>query len=80
MERADIPYLSATDLSELIRDREVSPVEVVEAYLERIDRLNDKLHAYITVCSDEAIQAAREAEDAIAQGTTWDPCMEYPLR
>ena len=56
MERADIPYLSATDLSEVIRNREVSPVEVVEAYLERIDRLNDKLNAYITVCGEEAIR------------------------
>lgn len=79
MERADIPYLSATDLSELIRDREVSPVEVVEAYLERIDRLNDKLHAYITVCSDEAIQAAREAEDAIAQGNYLGPMHGVPV-
>ena len=50
MDRADIPYLSATELSELIKNREVSPVESTEAYLERIDLLNDKLNAYITVC------------------------------
>ena len=51
MNRADIPYVSATDLSELIRKKEVSPVEAVEAYLERIDLLNDTLNAYITRCA-----------------------------
>jgi len=79
MERADIPYLSATDLSELIKDREVSPVEVVEAYLERIDRLNDKLNAYITVCWEEAIEAAREAEKAIALGNYLGPMHGIPV-
>ena len=68
MEKGDIPFLSATELSELIKNREVSPVEVVEAYLERIDRLDSRLNAYLTVCRDEALQAAREAEQALARG------------
>lgn len=79
MDRADIPYLSATELSELIKNREVSPVESTEAYLERIDLLNDKLNAYITVCRDEAIEAAREAEQAITQGNYLGPMHGIPV-
>ena len=68
MEKGDIPYLSATELSGLIRSKEVSPVEAVEAYLDRIDRLDPTLHAYITVTRDGALQAARESEQALARG------------
>ena len=68
MNRGDIPFLSAAELSGLIKKREVSPVEAVEAYLERIERLDSKLNAYLTVCPDEALQAARESERALAQG------------
>ena len=62
MDRADIPFLSASQLSGLIKVREVSSVEAVEAYLDRIDSLNSKLHAYLTVCRNEALQAAQEAD------------------
>ena len=62
MNKADIPFLSATALGELIRQREVSPVEATEAYLERIDAIDGTLHSYITVCRQEALQAARVAE------------------
>ena len=53
MDKADIPFTSASQLSALIKKREVSPVEAVEAYLDRIDGLNGTLHAYLTVCRDE---------------------------
>ena len=62
----DIPFLSTTELSELIRRREVSPVEVTESYLDRIDALNFKFNSYLTVCRQEALHAAREAEQAIS--------------
>jgi aspartyl-tRNA(Asn)/glutamyl-tRNA(Gln) amidotransferase subunit A len=79
VDKADIPHLSATELSELIRKREVSPVDVVEAYLERIDLLNDKLNAYITVCHGEALEAARQAEQAIALGNYLGPMHGVPV-
>jgi len=56
MDRAAIPFLPVFELSELIKNREVSPVEVVESYLDRIDSLNDRLYAYLTVCPDQALQ------------------------
>src|SRR5262245_18232380 len=48
-------------LRTLVAAREVSPVELVRAYLERIERLDGKLRAFITVLGDEAIAAARRA-------------------
>ena len=68
MDKTEIPFLTAAQLSRLIQDKEVSPVEATEAYLERIDRVDSKLNSYITVCRDEALRSAREAERAIAAG------------
>ena len=50
MDKADIPFLSVSQVSELIKNRTVSPVDVVEGYLDRIDKLNNKLYAYLTGC------------------------------
>ena len=79
MEKSDIPFLSASELSELIRKKEVSPVEAVEAYLERIDRLDSKLFSYLTVCRDEALQAARQAEQELARGEHRGPMHGIPV-
>ena len=48
MEKRDIPFLSTAELSELIRQKELSPVEVTESYLERIDALNFKFKSEST--------------------------------
>ena len=79
MNKADIPFLSATELSGLIRGKEVSPVEVTEAYLERIDDLDFRFNSYLTVCRNEALQAAREAEQAIARGNYLGPMHGIPV-
>ncbi len=50
MTNKDIPFLSAAETALAIKAKEVSPVEVVRSYLDRIDRLYSKLSAYITVC------------------------------
>jgi aspartyl-tRNA(Asn)/glutamyl-tRNA(Gln) amidotransferase subunit A len=78
MNNADIPFLSAVALGELIRKKEISPVEATAAYLDRIDAVDGKLHSYITVCRDEALQAAREAEQAIAHGEWRGPLHGVP--
>ena len=79
MNKADIPFLSVAQLSELIKDRSVSPVEAVEAYLDRIDSLNGKLYAYLTVSRDEALRAARESEQALARGEYKGPMHGIPV-
>jgi aspartyl-tRNA(Asn)/glutamyl-tRNA(Gln) amidotransferase subunit A len=79
MDRTDIPYISATELAEFIRKREVSPIEAVEAYLERIESLNSKLNAFLTVCRDEALEAAQEAEQALSRGNYLGPMHGIPV-
>ena len=55
----DLAFLSATEQARLVREREVTSVELVELYLERIERLDGTLNAYVTVCADEALAEAR---------------------
>jgi aspartyl-tRNA(Asn)/glutamyl-tRNA(Gln) amidotransferase subunit A len=65
----DLHYLSIAEASRLIAAKELSPVELTRAYLERIEALNAKLHAYITVTADLAMHQARAAEkDITSQG------------
>ena len=79
MEKSEIPYLSTTELSRLIKLKEVSPVEATEAYLERIDDLDFKFNSYLTVCRKQALQAAREAEQEIVQGNYKGPMHGIPV-
>ena len=79
MDQAEIPFLSVTQLGELIKNREVSPVEVVESYLDRLDSLNDRLYAYLTVCGDQALQSARESEQALLRGESRGPLHGVPV-
>ena len=79
MNKADIPFLSAATLSALIRTGEVSPVEAAEAYLDRIDDVDFKFNAYLTVCRGDALQAAREAEQAILRGDYLGPMHGVPV-
>ena len=79
MEKHDIPFLSVAELGELIRQREVSPVEATAVYLDRIDALNFKFNSYLTVCRNEAMAAAEEAERAIAAGNYLGPMHGIPV-
>jgi Asp-tRNA(Asn)/Glu-tRNA(Gln) amidotransferase A subunit family amidase len=63
----EITSQSATTLAQRIRGREVSPVEVVEAHLRRIDQLNPSLNAVVTLAPD-AVEKAKEAEAAVIRG------------
>ena len=79
MDKADIPFLSVTQLSEFIKVRTISPVEAVESYLERIDSLNGRLFAYLTVNREEALQAARQSEQALDRGEYAGPLHGIPV-
>lgn len=63
----ELCWMSATGLAAAIRRKKVSPVEVVEAILARIERLNPALNAYCTVTADAARRRARAAERALAR-------------
>ena len=79
MNKADVPFLTAAALAEQIRVREVSSLEATEAYLERIGDVDGRLNSYITVCSDEALQAARQADEAISRGEYIGPLHGIPF-
>ena len=61
---------SARELASLIRSRAVSPVEVLDAHLAAIERLNPKLNAIVTLAADQARDAARAAEAAVVAGAS----------
>ena len=65
----DVAYLSALDLIDAYRRRALSPVEVTAVTLARIDRLNPRLKAFITVSHESAMAEARAAEQAYRDGT-----------
>src|SRR3954451_18393650 len=64
----DLCFLSATELRASIDRKEVSPVELVSAVLARAEELQPELNCFITICGDEALAAAREAERKLMDG------------
>jgi aspartyl-tRNA(Asn)/glutamyl-tRNA(Gln) amidotransferase subunit A len=71
--------LDITQLAPLIRGRHVSSVEVTRAYLERIERLNPRLNAYITVTGELAQAQARQVDAELAAGTYRGPLHGVPI-
>ena len=69
---------SVVDLAELIRTRQVSPVEVVEAHLQRIEKLNPALNAIVTL-ADDVIDRARAAQAAVMSDKELGPLHGVPL-
>src|SRR5215207_876962 len=63
----DLCWTPATDLAALIRRKKVSPVEVVDAVLARIETMNPRLNAYVTVLGDQARAQAKAAERAVTR-------------
>src|SRR6478672_7652953 len=76
---ADATWLSLTEASRLIRDKKVSPVDLTQGCLNRIDRLNPRLNAFITVTADAALQQAQKAEAEIQKGHWRGPLHGIPL-
>jgi aspartyl-tRNA(Asn)/glutamyl-tRNA(Gln) amidotransferase subunit A len=74
----DILFLGVAELSRRIQARALSPVELTQAYLDRIARLNPKLNAYTTVTKDLALAQARAAESEIAAGRWRGPLHGVP--
>lgn len=75
----ELHYLSISELAPRLRRRELSPVELVEAHLRRIEALNPELNAYLTVTADQALAAARAAEAEIASGRYRGPLHGVPI-
>src|SRR5437879_1168137 len=76
---SDLVFLSAAELTESIRRKQVSPVEVVEAHLAQIDRLNPQLNAIVSLDREGALAAARRAEAAVIRGDGLGPLHGAPV-
>jgi aspartyl-tRNA(Asn)/glutamyl-tRNA(Gln) amidotransferase subunit A len=76
---SNLTWLTLSNASELVRSRKVSPVELTQACLSRIEQLNSKLNAFITVTADSALAQAREAESDIQRGRWKGPLHGIPI-
>lgn len=74
----ELTKLSATKIAELVRARAVSPVEVVEAYLGRIEELNPSINAIASLAPD-ILERARKSEEAVMRGRPLGPLHGVPL-
>jgi aspartyl-tRNA(Asn)/glutamyl-tRNA(Gln) amidotransferase subunit A len=76
---SDFARMTIHELAPLIERREVSPVEVTQEMLDRIDALDERLHAFVTVRHEHALDAARSAEQEIRRGDYRGPIHGLPL-
>jgi len=79
MSARNLDWLSVAEAGRLIRRRELSPVELTQACLQRIERLDGRINAFITVTGEQAIAAARQAEAEIAGGSHRGPLHGIPV-
>src|SRR5947208_3723216 len=75
----DLAFTSAAELAALIAQRVVSPVEIVDIVLDRIEKTQPTLNASMTVCADDARAAAKAAEAAVMRGDALGPLHGVPF-
>jgi len=71
-------YQDATALAELIRNKDISPVEVMQAHLNRIEAVDQEINAIVTI-ADNAISASKDAEASIMRGDKLEPLHGVPF-
>jgi Asp-tRNA(Asn)/Glu-tRNA(Gln) amidotransferase A subunit family amidase len=76
---SDLTFLPATVMAQQIRERKISPVELVDAHLAKIERLNPKLNAFVHVDPQRARREARDAEAAVMRGGSLGPLHGVPI-
>jgi aspartyl-tRNA(Asn)/glutamyl-tRNA(Gln) amidotransferase subunit A len=78
-DETDICLLPLCDVSELIRTHKLSPLELTEATLRRIERLNPELNCYLSVAGDLALRRASELSSSLLDGTFLGPLHGIPV-
>lgn len=73
------PFLTISEASQLIRDRKISPLELTQACLARVAKLDERLNSFILLLADEALAQAKEAEAEIAAGRWRGPLHGIPF-
>jgi Asp-tRNA(Asn)/Glu-tRNA(Gln) amidotransferase A subunit family amidase len=75
----ELHYRSAREMAQQVRQKKISPVELVQAHLDRITRVNPRLNAFVTVDGERALAQARLAEAAVQRGETLGPLHGVPV-
>src|SRR5437870_4748951 len=75
----DLTFLSATEMAKGIREKQLSPVELIEAHLSRIETLNPKMNAFVQLAAERARSQAQAAETAVMGGKVWGPLHGVPI-
>jgi Asp-tRNA(Asn)/Glu-tRNA(Gln) amidotransferase A subunit family amidase len=76
---SDLTFLSAVVMAQQIREKKISPVELIDAHLAKIGRLNPKLNAFVHLDADRARRDARTAEDEVVRGNPLGPLHGVPI-
>jgi len=76
--KSQVLFLPVRELSELVRTRQVRPVELAELYLDRLERVGPRYNAVVTMMRDHALAQARRAEGEIAAGRWRGPLHGIP--
>ena len=76
---AELCFMTISQAGPLIRDRKLSPVELVRAFLDRIDRIDAQLHSFVTLLREPALARARGAEAEILRGDYRGPLHGIPI-
>ncbi|MBI2936300.1 MAG: amidase [Chloroflexi bacterium] len=79
MNKSGLVFEPIARLSQLVKSKELSPVALVQAYLQQIHQNNERLSAYITVTEEQALQEAKAAEEAIVRGEYRGPLHGMPI-
>ena len=72
-------FHSAVELARMIREKEASAVEVMEAHLAQIEQVNPKVNAVVTLVAEQALEQARRADQALAKGEAAGPLHGLPV-
>jgi amidase len=76
---SNLVFTSAVELAQMIRDRTVSSLELVDAYLSQIAKHNAKLNAICTLDEVNARARAKQADEALARGENWGALHGVPI-
>ncbi|MDE2825551.1 MAG: amidase family protein, partial [Gemmatimonadota bacterium] len=79
MSVSELCFTPATDLVRMIRRKDVSVTEVMEAHLAQVDRVNPAVNAIVTYHPDQALDGARKADEAIARNEARGPLFGLPI-
>jgi Asp-tRNA(Asn)/Glu-tRNA(Gln) amidotransferase A subunit family amidase len=79
MKTEELCWLGASELARLIKKRDLSPIEITETFVRRIEQYNPKANAFVTVDAELAIQEAKKAEEEVMKGKGLGPLHGIPF-